>query len=152
MVKQAVSIKVGCKTYNVSNSWNSLFLCGKGELRTLTAFSVFEQLRADKYNDVVEVKLISHAPEKYENGIVGAFDAALIKTYLEDVERRYDLIADSESRNYIQYNQRNCGEKIKLPRNMLKSNALPEIEFLKVNLRAVSYKAHRSVYLIWIQC
>ena len=114
MVKQAVSIKVGCKTYNVSNSWNSLFLCGKGELRTLTAFSVFEQLRADKYNDVVEVKLISHAPEKYENGIVGAFDAALIETYLEDMERRYDLIADSESRNYIQYNQRNCGEKIKL--------------------------------------
>lgn len=114
MVKQAVSIKVGCKTYNVSNSWNSLFLCGKGELRTLTAFSVFEQLRANKYKDVVEVKLISHAPEKYENGIVGAFDAALIKTYLEDMERRYDLIANSESRNYIQYNQRNCGEKIKL--------------------------------------
>ena len=60
MVKQAVSIKVGCKTYNVSNSWNSLFLCGKEELRTLTAFSVFEQLRADKYKDAVEVKLISH--------------------------------------------------------------------------------------------
>ena len=114
MVKQAVSIKVGCKTYNVSNSWNSLFLCGKEELRTLTAFSVFEQLRTDKYKDAVEVKLISHDPGKYEDGIAGAFDANLIEKYLEDMERRYDLIADSESRNYIQYNQRNCGEKIKL--------------------------------------
>ena len=115
MVKQAVSIKVGCKTYNVSNSWNSLFLCGKEELRTLTAFSVFEQLRADKYRDAVEVKLISHDPGKYDDGIAGAFDADLIEKYLCEMERRYDLIADSESRNYIQYNQRNCGEKIKLP-------------------------------------
>ena len=114
MVKQAVSIKVGCKTYNVSNSWNSLFLCGKEELRTLTAFSVFEQLRADKYNDAVEVKLISHDPGKYDDGIAGAFDADLIEKYLCEMERRYDLIMDSESRNYIQHNQRNCGEKIKL--------------------------------------
>ena len=114
MVKQAVSIKVGCKTYNVSNSWNSLFLCGKEELRTLTAFSVFEQLLADKYKDAVEVKLISHDPGKYDDGIAGAFDADLIEKYLEDMERRYDLIVDSESKNYIQYNQRNCGEKIKL--------------------------------------
>ena len=114
MVKQAVSIKVGCKTYNVSNSWNSLFLCGKEELRTLTAFSVFEQLRADKNKDAVEVKLISHDPGKYENNIAEAFDADLIEKYLCEMEHRYDLIADSESRNYIQYNQRNCGEKIKL--------------------------------------
>ena len=114
MVKQAVSIKVGCKTYNVSNSWNSLFLCGKEALRTLTAFSVFEQLRTDKYKDAVEVKLISHDPGKYEDDIAGAFDADLLEKYLEDMERRYELIADSGSRNYIQYNQRNCGEKIKL--------------------------------------
>ena len=114
MVKQAVSIKVGCKTYNVSNSWNSLFLCGKEELRTLTAFSVFEQLRADKYKDAVDVKLISHDSGKYEDDISGDFDAGLIKAYLLEMEQRYDLISDSESRNYIQYNQRNCGEKIKL--------------------------------------
>ena len=114
MVKRAVSIKVGCKTYNVSNSWNSLFLCGNKELRTLTAFSVFEQLRTDKYKDTVEVKLISHDPGKYEDDIAGAFDVDLIEKYLEDMDHRYDLIADSESRNYIQYNQRNCGEKIKL--------------------------------------
>ena len=114
MANQAISIKVGGKTYNISNSWNSLFLCGKGELRTLTTFSVFGQLQAEKYKDVVEVKLISHAPEKYENGITGAFDDALIETYLEDMERRYILITDSESKNYIQYNRRNCGEKIKL--------------------------------------
>ena len=88
MVKQAVSIKVGCKTYNVSNSWNSLFLCGREELRTLTAFSVFEQLRADKYKDVVEVKLISHDPGKYGDGIAGAFDADLIEKYLCEMERR----------------------------------------------------------------
>ena len=114
MTKQAVSIKVGCKTYNVSNSWNSLFLCGKEELRALTAFSVFEQLRADKYKDAVEVKLISHDPGKYEDGIAGVFDENLIEKYLEEMEHRYGLIADSESRNYIQYNQRNCGEEIKL--------------------------------------
>ena len=114
MVKQAVSIKVGCKTYNVSNSWNSLFLCGKEELRTLTAFSVFEQLRAEKYKDTVEVKFISHSPEKYEDGIAGAFDADLIEQYLCEMERRYDLIVDGESKNYIHHNQRNIGEKIKL--------------------------------------
>ena len=114
MVKQAVSIKVGCKTYNVSNSWNSLFLCGKEELRTLTAFSVYEQLLADKYKDAVEVNLISHDPGKYADGIAGAFDADLIEKYLREMEQRYDLIADSESRNYIQHNQRNGGEKIKL--------------------------------------
>ena len=139
MVKQAVSIKVGCKTYNVSNSWNSLFLCGKEELRTLTAFSVFEQLRADKYNDAVEVKLISHDPGKYDDGIAGAFDADLIEKYLEDMERRYDLIADSESRNYIQYNQRNCGEKIKLMRiahaPFLRSTIPQESMFFRVAKR-----------------
>lgn len=114
MTKQAVNIKVGCKTYNVSNSWNSLFLCGKEELRTLTAFSVFEQLKADKYKDAVEVRLISHDPVKYEDDIAEDFDATLINKYLCEMERRYDLIMDSESRNYIQHNQRNCGEKIKL--------------------------------------
>ena len=114
MVKQAVSIKVGCKTYNVSNSWNSLFLCGKEELRTLTAFAVYKQLLADKYKGVVEVKFISHNPEKYGENIAGALDADLIGKYLEDMKHRYDLIVDSESRNYIQYNQRNCREKIKL--------------------------------------
>ena len=114
MVKQAVSIKVGCKTYNVSNSWNSLFLCGREELRTVTAFSVFEQLLADKYKAGVEVKLISHDPGKYENNIAGAFDADLIEKYLCEMERRYDLIVDGESRNYIHHNQRSIGEKIKL--------------------------------------
>ena len=114
MVKQAVSMKVGCKTYNVSNSQNSLFLCGKEELRTLTALSVFEQLRADKYKDAVEVKLISHNPGKYEGNIAGAFDADLIAKYLDKMEQRYNLLADSEARSYIHYNQKAAHKKIKL--------------------------------------
>ena len=114
MVKQAVSIKVGCKTYNVSNSNNSLFLCGKEALRTLTAFSVFEQLRANKYKDAVEVNLISHDPGKYKDDIAGAFDADLIEKYLDEMKRRSDLLADNESRNYIHYNQKTKHEKIKL--------------------------------------
>lgn len=148
MVKQAVSIKVGCKTYNVSNSWNSLFLCGKEKLRTLTAFSVFEQLRADKYKDAVEVTFISHDPGKYDDSISGAFDADLIEKYLCEMERRYDLIAESESRNYIQHNQRNCGEKIKLSVLIVDgaevvAENLKHAQFLE-NLRILTQKSRAS--------
>ena len=114
MTKQAVSIKVGCKTYNVSNSWNSLFLCGKEELRALTAFSVFEQLRADKYKDKVDVRLISHDPEDYDDGVAGGFDVAVIDEYIAEMERRYCILAESEMRNYIQYNQKNPEDQMKL--------------------------------------
>jgi len=105
MVKQAVSIKVGCKTYNVSNSWNSLFLCGKEELRTLTAFSVFEQLQKDKYKDLVEVRLISHDPVKYEDDIAKDFDATLInpiymtgidEELLEELKENHNLVITLE--------------------------------------------------------
>jgi len=148
MEKQTVSIKVGCKTYNVSNSWNSLFLCGEEELRTLTAFSVFGQLRADKYRDVVDVKMISHDPQKYEDDIAVAFDADLIEKYLEDMGHRYDLIADSESRNYIQHNRKNIGEKIKL--SVLIVDGLETVvanpkyaQFLE-NLRTLTQKSRAS--------
>ena len=114
MVTQTVRIKVGCKTYNASNSWNTLFLCGSEEVRVLTALSVFEQLRADKYRDTVEVKFISADPRKYGDGIAGVLDKSLIRRYLDEMERRYDLLAESESRNYIQYNHKTDKEKIKL--------------------------------------
>ena len=114
MTKQAISIKVGCKTYNVSNSWNSLFLCGKEAQRSVSAFSVFEQLGDDKYKGKVEVRLISHTPEAYEEGVAGGFDDSIIDEYLDEMCHRYTILADSESRNYIQYNQKNPEEKMKL--------------------------------------
>lgn len=148
MRKQAVNIKVGCKIYNVSNSWNSLFLCGKEELRTLTAFSVFEQLRVDKYNDSVEVKLLSHDPGKYEDDIAGAFDATLIESYLEEMCRRYDLIADGESRNYIQHNQRKRGERIKLSVLIVEGAEVvadnPKYAQFLENLRILTQKSRAS--------
>ena len=81
MVKKTVSIKVGCKTYNVSNSCNSLFICGSEEVRKMTALSVFEQLKNEKNKDKVEVKLISQNPEDYSNGISGGFEVDLIFLY-----------------------------------------------------------------------
>ena len=114
MTKQAVSIKVGCKTYNVSNSWNSLFLCGNDAQRTLSAFSVFEQLRDDKYKGMVEVRLMSFTPEAYDDGIAGGFDEGVIDEYIDEMCHRYTILADSESRNYIQYNQKNPEERMKL--------------------------------------
>ena len=148
MVKQAVSIKVGCKTYHVSNSWNSLFLCGKEEVRHMTALSVFEQLRAEKYKDAVEVRLISFEPQKYDGDIAGAFDADLIKGYLAQMHRRYDLIAESESKNYILYNRKTDKEKLKLsvlivdgPETVAESPA--HFEFL-TNLQILTQKSRAA--------
>ena len=50
------------------------------------------------------MRLISHDPVKYEDDIEEDFEATLINKYIEEMECRYDLIMDSESRNYIQHN------------------------------------------------
>ena len=148
MLKQSVNIKVGCKTYNVSNSWNSLFICGGEELRTLTAFSVFEQLQCDKYKDTVEVNLLSHKPEKYENDIAGALDSDLIKKYIEEMERRYGLIAKSESKNYIHYNQKTDNKRIKLSVLLIDGADIatenPSQSDFLANLQALTQKSRAS--------
>ena len=114
MTKQAVSIKVGCKTYNVSNSWNSLFICGNDEERRSAVLSVFEQLADEKYKDKAEVRLLSGEPDKYRDNIAQHFDAKTVDLYLEEMLARYMAIADCEVRNYIQYNQREGNDKMKL--------------------------------------
>ena len=113
MTNQQVRIKVGKKTYDASNSWNSLFICDDEKTRSTTSLSVLKQLNDEKYKDTVEVKLISCAPAKYKDNIAEGFDASLLQSYVKEMERRYETIADACCRNYIEYNQ-TATEKMKL--------------------------------------
>ncbi|MBO5907031.1 MAG: hypothetical protein J6Q85_02630 [Clostridia bacterium] len=60
-----ISIEVGAKKYDVSNSGNHLFICENDCTRITQTTSIVEELR----NKMVEVWLLSSEPNKYKKAV-----------------------------------------------------------------------------------
>ena len=105
------SVKVSSGIYNVSNSWNHLFVCGTDSDRTEIVSSVMNQLKGK----AVDSLLLSVDPSNYSR-IADAknFSTLRVNKILKQMDARYDMIADSMSRNYIDYNSKSSGSEIPL--------------------------------------
>ena len=102
-IEKEIAIKVGARTYNVSNSPHQLFVCGNDARRREEVIEAMVQATSMPN---VEAILLSAEAAQYEKEI-GAkrLTAASLWKLLDCMEKRYDAIEESGSRNYIGYNR-----------------------------------------------
>ena len=142
---EEVFLKIGDEKYSVSNSWNHLFICETDSIRTELVTSVMEQLK----NRDISSKLISFKPEVYQDSLKGdQFSAPVVRSIIKKMEKRYDAICDSESRNYIDHNSK--GNEPNIPLHVLVVDGVDQVagsakhqRFIE-NLRCLTMKCRAS--------
>lgn len=140
-----IFLKIGDEKYSVSNSWNHLFICENDSIRTELVTSVMEQLK----NRNISSKLISFKPELYQDSLkADHFSAPVVRSIIKKMEKRYDAICNSESRNYIDHNSN--GNEPNIPLHVLVVDGVDQVagsvkyqRFIE-NLHCLSMKCRAS--------
>ena len=105
-IENGIAIKVGAKTYNVSNSPHQLFVCDNDARRRE---EVTETIIQATSMPNIEALFLSAEPAKYEKslGVKSLTEASILKL-LDRMMTRYDAIIESGSRNYLEHNRQSC--------------------------------------------